>query len=372
MKTVVQICEFVPDGRRSVERFLFGLAERMRRQGWRTVHVFSGEPGPEARAALAALDSDVLVERLPPNLSCSLRLGRRLREYRPDVLQTHFLSKFDPGLRLLKRASGAPRLIVTDRSSGCASRKSMAGQMLSRLRGHWAARHVDQIIAVSEFVRRRDVDDVHFPADKVQVIHNGVDLTRFRPLQVPRSPTAQVEIVYAGQLIAQKGVATLIRALARLRGSGHAVRLTIAGQGPLREALESLALRLGVGGDLRFVGQIDWLPRLFAEADIVVVPSEWDEAFGFVAVEAAASGACVVASDAGALPEVVGADIEAGVLFRRGDVDDLSAQLAALIADPARRERLRRAARERAVGTFSIERMIERYGTCLEAMAGGR
>jgi len=282
-----------------------------------------------------------------------------LRAFAPTVIQAHYLSKFDRGLRELKRAAGARRLVVTDRSSGAASVKSWPMRVLSQARGWWVGTYIDRIVAVSEFVRRRDADAVHFPAGRIRVVHNGVDTTRFTPAAAPANDV--FTIAYAGQLMPEKGVMTLLRAVRVLHESGLAVRLRVAGRGPQAGELERFAAAAGLQDRVEFLGQVDGVEQLFRSADVVVVPSEWEEAFGFVAAAAAACGACLAVSRAGALPEIVGSDGEAGLIFRKGDAADLARRLADLAADPARRERMRQRARALAVGCFSIERMVDGY-----------
>jgi glycosyltransferase involved in cell wall biosynthesis len=352
-----------------MELFLLALAARLRNRGWRSVHVFAGEPSEEFKAFLARLDSPYLVARFPLTQCNGAELGRRLRKYHPDVVHTHFVSKFDFGLRPLKRLSGARRVVVSDQSSGAASRKVLLVRLLARLRGWWVGTYIHQVIAVSEFVRRRNAVDVHFPASKIRVVYNGVDTDRFVPVDAPHPDG--FTIAYAGQLIPEKGLLTLLRAVTAVVAAGGDIRTLIAGEGCQRRELEAYCDAAGLRGRVEFLGQIDWVNRLFATADVVVVPSEWEEAFGFVAAEAAACGACVIVSDAGALPEVIGTDGKAGVIFARGDATDLAQRLIELMADPHRREQLRRAARERAVSHFSIERMVEGYCRYYEEIMGG-
>ncbi|MEO2092277.1 MAG: glycosyltransferase family 4 protein [Gemmataceae bacterium] len=192
---------------------------------------------------------------------------------------------------------------------------------------------VDAVAPVSEYVARRDVERVFLPAHKVHPIPNGIDPARF---PCPRRPAGRTpRVVFAGQRITEKGVDTLLDAAVRLRRdeSAAAFELQIAGAGPLREHLEQAAAAARLT-DTRFLGQVADVPALFASADVVVVPSRWAEAFGYVAIEAMACGAAVLVSDAGALPEVVR---DVGVVFRTGDPSDLAAKLAGLLADPADR-----------------------------------
>ncbi|WP_290871832.1 glycosyltransferase, partial [Aquabacterium sp.] len=287
-KTVVQWLDFVPNGWRSMEQFLLGLDEAMRARGWQSVYVFAGEPSVLIKDRLQALGSPYLVSANPLTRAGAVALGRTLHAWRPALIQTHFLSKFDPALRHVKRHSGARRLVVADHSSGEASRKPWPLQAMAWLRGRWAARHVDLIVGVSDFVCRRDVEDVFFPAGQVVRVHNGVDTQRFAPpAQPPDNPVFTVAFV--GQLIRQKGVDTLVAAIKVLHDEGVPVRLVIAGQGPHGDALHEQVRRVGLVDQVNFLGQIDWAARLYGEADVVVAPSEWAEAFGFVVAEAAAA-----------------------------------------------------------------------------------
>lgn len=365
--TVAQVLDFVPNGKRSMDAFLLLLTDRLRRTGWRTVFVFAGEPAPAFREALASLDAPYLVQTLPGPIGSAWQLGRRLRAFGPAVVQTHFISKFERNLLPLRLACGAPHLLVTDHSSGSASTKWGVGRLLARARGRLAARYVDHVICVSEFVRRRDVEQVHFPGAQVSVVYNGVDVERYAP--APRAAHEAFKIAFAGQLIAQKGVSTLLRAVALLRARGCPVELDIAGIGPHEAALRQECAQWGLAACVRFLGHIDGVHRLFCDADAVVVPSEWEEAFGFVVAEAAACGACLVVSDAGALPEIVGTDGRAGLVFRRGDASDLARTLLRVWTHPEQAESMRRGARELARARFSLQSMVEGYGSYFDALS---
>src|SRR5205823_1714690 len=103
---------------------------------------------------------------------------------------------------------------------------------------------------------------------------------------------------------------------------------------------------------------------------VVVVPSDYGEAFGLVVAEAMACGGCLLASDDGGIPEVIGPNGGAGLVFRRGDPGDLRAKLTELLADPARRARMRAAARDRAVRELSLARMVDGYVAVYDELEG--
>ncbi|HNR31306.1 MAG TPA: glycosyltransferase family 4 protein [Candidatus Hydrogenedentes bacterium] len=102
--------------------------------------------------------------------------------------------------------------------------------------------------------------------------------------------------------------------------------------------------------------------RLYAEADIVVVPSLWDEPFGLVAVEAMAVGRPVCASRVGGLQDIV-AHLDTGFLFDRGDARELAKQLAVLLDNPDLRRRMGEAGRRRVETEYAWDRVLARHFT---------
>jgi glycogen(starch) synthase len=138
------------------------------------------------------------------------------------------------------------------------------------------------------------------------------------------------DIVFVGRLIREKGADVLIQAIAILNRAGKPVGATIVGDGPERERLRQLSRTLGIASRLCLAGQItgDPLARLLNEHRILVVPSVCQESFGLVALEGAACGCAVVASDIGGLPEAVG---ECGLLFLPGNAASLAEGLAQVL-----------------------------------------
>lgn len=351
--------DFVPRSTRSMEAFLLALAARLRANGWRSVHVFAGQPSEGFRARLRELESPYHLASFQPTWRTALSLGRELRRYHADILQVSFMSPFGLALPLLRCAAGSRSVVVADHSSGPATRRAGISKLLACGRGVLAGAYIDRVITVSEFIRKRDVERMHLAPEKMRVVYNGIDVQRFSPR--PSAKSSHPVVAYAGQLIRQKGVMTLLEAVKRLQdGKGPAFRVLIAGRGRDEAALRLFARRQALT-NVEFLGHIDGVQRLFALADVVVVPSEWDEAFGFVVAEAMACGACVLASDAGAIPEVVGSDGDAGCLFRRKDAGDLAEKLRNLLANEALRRSMGTQARRRIADCFTIDRMVGGY-----------
>lgn len=164
------------------------------------------------------------------------------------------------------------------------------------------------------------------------VVHNAYRDDLFRRLpEVPRTG----ELIFLGRLVSDKGAEVLLDALGRLKARGLEPRLTLVGDGPERGPLEEQARRLGIAGQLDFLGSRrgEEIVRLLNAHRILVVPSRYDEPFGIVALEGIACGCLVIGSRGGGLKEAIG---RCGLTFRNGDAEELAALLAEAMADPGR------------------------------------
>jgi len=207
-------------------------------------------------------------------------------------------------------------------------------------------------------------------------IFNGVDITRFSPdCRDPELRTAlgvqdeDVLFAFAGRLVGWKGMQVAIAALAEPELRDFPARLMIIGGGAARESWQALARELHVGDRVRFVppqahGE---LPRYYASADAGIFPSLGDEAFGITIAEAMACGLPVVASYNGGIPEVVGNEGSAGLLFEIGNVSQCARAMAALCASPARRQFMGLRARQRIVDQFTWQAAAARLLAALAA-----
>jgi len=153
------------------------------------------------------------------------------------------------------------------------------------------------------------------------------------------------ELVFVGRLVSEKGADLLLDALSALAGEGLRPGLTIIGEGPEKMALEEQTQRLGLGGQVRFLGLRtgEELVRLLNQHRILVMPSHYDEPFGTAALEGIACGCAVVGSAGGGLADAVG---PCGRTFPNGDVAALARVLGELLRDPGQRETLQRNAPE--------------------------
>jgi glycosyltransferase involved in cell wall biosynthesis len=177
-----------------------------------------------------------------------------------------------------------------------------------------------------------------------------------------------------GRVNGWKGQDVLARALAEpaLRAQ-HATALVAGDAWPGEErhvqALRELGAELELGDQLRLLGFRDDLDRLYGAADVVVVPSTRPEPLGLVALEAAAAGCCVVASDTGGLPEIL-RDGETGRLVPAGDPAALATTLTELARDGSQRARLGSAAALDVRARFSRAHLLERTQALYDRLLG--
>jgi len=189
-----------------------------------------------------------------------------------------------------------------------------------------------------------------------------------RPLA--RAQGGRLRLICTSMLWGGKGQHVLVQALGRAVAEGLDAELTLAGREPAgdeyRHHLQHLAAEARVSDRLHFCGMLppEDLSAELARHHVFVLPSIWGEPFGLATIEAMAHGICVVVSDSGASPELVGS---AGVVVPTEDVDALARTLLELGGDEERRVRLGALARERALATFGRDVFLERLEVAAEA-----
>jgi glycosyltransferase involved in cell wall biosynthesis len=226
------------------------------------------------------------------------------------------------------------------------------------------AKRLAKIVTVSEASRREIQRCFGIPEKEVQVVYNGTDADLFAPTPGQRIET---DLLFVGRTEdRKKGIGTLLQAMALL--PDHVTLKIIDGRIPDHGLVPRLIEKYGIGH--RVVLERRWLelPDLIAQystARAAVVPSHF-EGFGFPASEAMACGIPVVASDAGALPEVIGPDGHAGRLFASRDPQALAKAALELLADPARCAQMGRNARARVQSVFRWSDAAAQLATVFE------
>lgn len=210
----------------------------------------------------------------------------------------------------------------------------------------------------------RTIVDPDVPID---LVYAGVPDELF---DLPRNPERY--LLYFGRLdIIQKGLDTLLDAMAVIVRNRPEVELRIAGRGKDMDRVRSMARELGIEPNLRFLGAVDEAERqrLFAGAAVQLMPSRF-EGFGMVAAEAMAAGVPLIAAASGSLPEVVDAP-RGGVLVPAGDERALADAAMRLLDDAAAREALSASARKSA-RRFEWGAVADRHFEFLTRLAATR
>jgi len=232
----------------------------------------------------------------------------------------------------------------------------------------WVARHLDRVLTSSGASAAAIARDFGVPPERIANVWNGIDTELFRP--DPRVPRAEHEVLLVGRAAdPNKGVRIMLEALAHLPSD---VRLTLVDDDGPGNAARRWARELGCAERVRPTGRVSTpeLVDLYRRAALVVLPSRF-EGFGLPAVEAMACGTPVVASAAGALPEVVCA-AGGGVLVPPGDPEALAKSVGTLLDQPSLRAELGARGRRGAVEHFSWRRVAEATVEVYREVVAGR
>ena len=222
----------------------------------------------------------------------------------------------------------------------------------------------DRIIAVSHAVKAHLIAQ-GVEAEKIRVVHNGIDLHPFVPPADKAAaksavglPAASSVVGVVAHLTQKKGHRWFLDAAAPLLRQFPDLQLLFLGEGDERAALQKQARALGVEARVIFAGFHAEVVPFLAAMDVLVLPPIAKEGFGRVLVEAGAMGLPVVGTDIGGIGEVIVPD-ETGFVVAPGDADALQLALSALLDDAELREKMGARGRERAWQEFSAASMIE-------------
>jgi glycosyltransferase involved in cell wall biosynthesis len=295
-------------------------------------------------------------------IHCRKELASLKRELRPDLIQINFsgpsgyflLGTAEPGDPPIVMAVRHPVDRMTNRQDSLVCRLLSASTWVT---GN-SRSTLEQTIAAAPEIESR-----------ASVILNGLQVPETRPTRPSFDPP---ELLCLGRLVFDKGFHVAVEAFSTVRKRFPEARLTIAGDGPERSALETQARALGLEPAVRFTGLLspEGVPAAMNEASLVLMPSR-EESFGLVALEAGLMGRPVVASDVGGLPEVVRHGVT-GWTVPRDDAEALAEAAIQCISDPDTALRYGEAARRRALVTFSLERYVDQYEALYRRLAGSR
>ena len=219
-------------------------------------------------------------------------------------------------------------------------------------------RFADAVVVNSEAVRNQLVSGEKMAPARIHVSHNGVETSVFHPDVQPALARSELVVGAVCALRPEKRLDLLLEAFAGARKSSPPVKLVIVGSGEMLAALEEQRDRLGIASDSRFEPAKREVAPWMRSIDVFVMCSQ-SESFPNALLEAMACGCCVIGSDVGGIPELIEPG-ESGLLFRSGDVADLTEKLLVVLNNALLRQSLAAGAAARARAHFSMDAAVGR------------
>lgn len=192
-------------------------------------------------------------------------------------------------------------------------------------------------------------------SNRIVQMYYGIDLSKFKASH----KFDKNKILFAGRLVEEKGVEIAIRAIEEIRKRNPSIVLEIAGDGPEKEKLQSLAKKLGLGENVLFLGWLkqEELNKRRSKVNFELIPSLWEEPFGLTGIEAMATGKPVIGSRVGGIPEWL-TDGKTGFLVKPGDEEELSERILYLLSQPNLIKQMGKKARIEAEKKFDIKNHV--------------
>ena len=285
-----------------------------------------------------------------------VRLARCIRRFRPEIVQFHTSHAHTLGvLAAALTGRGRPRTLLTRRVDFSIYRHSFFGL------NHIKYRNVDQIVAISEAIRKVLLDDGIAP-EGIACVPSGIDTARFEvePCDLRREhdlpPTTKI-VANVAFFADHKGQKYLVEAAPRILQEFPDCAIFLIGEGPLREPLRELAGELGVGHRVFFPGFRTDIPAILRGIDLYVMPSH-NEGLGTSVLDALWCEVPLVAADAGGIPEIVHHE-ENGLLVPPRDSEAVADAVLRLFRSPDEAKRFAAAGPAVVESNYTADKMVE-------------
>ena len=228
--------------------------------------------------------------------------------------------------------------------------------------------HVDAVVVVLSTRMIKYLDEHDFHLSNVQLIPNGVDITRFPPIAgEPTLDERAQTVTCIARLCYQKGIDILLQAWHIVHPQAPQARLILVGDGPLQPQFEQMAQALGIKDSVEFAGMQDDVAAQLRRSGMSVLPSRW-EGMPNSLLEAMASGLPCIATRVSGSEDIIQHG-ENGLLVEPEDYQGMAQALITLLHDPLAASAYGRAARETIEKYYSLESMIDRYIELYQSMA---
>ncbi|HEY1600498.1 MAG TPA: glycosyltransferase [Pirellulales bacterium] len=293
--------------------------------------------------------------RHPSTLRKAIEFGRFLRRERIDVLHPLFPDSLYFGTPIA-RLTGVPRVVRfrVDLNWWMKPKDRWLGRILSTV--------LDATVANCEASKRVAVEHEWALPETIEIISNGVDLSRFPESECRRygDPTShETRVGVVANLRPVKNLDLLVRAAALLKPSHPNVRYQIAGEGTCRSDLELLIGEYGLQNCFDLLGTVADIPAFLRTLDVAVLCSKSEGSPNSI-MEYMAAGLPIVATDVGGCGELITHD-QHGLLMPAGDASQLAVAIDRLLRDPGLSRQLGTNARHRAFAEFGVDRQARRY-----------
>lgn len=337
------------------ERHVADLSNALAKRGHDVFAVV--KPNAQIIGALDEVPRDGIFEismRGGADAMAAVRIAKIVRENRVDIIHAHVARDYPLAALASRRADNTPFVLTRH--------VLFPLNKLHRLLLRRAARVIAVSNAVAESLRRRNI----FAANKIVLVHNGIDLERFRTAKQGALPdalngiNAKRLVGTVGHISPIKGQTDFVRAAALVTREHDDVAFVIVGEdksrdGVNRKHLEALISELGLNKRVHLIGWQDDIAALLPHLDIFVSAAR-SEPFGLVILEAMAAGLPVIATASEGAREIIRPEVT-GVLVPRGEHTDLAAAINDLLSDSRRRKVLAANALG-AVTDFSLDSMV--------------
>ncbi|NLN59383.1 MAG: glycosyltransferase family 4 protein [Deltaproteobacteria bacterium] len=326
------VCKYFLSSKGGLERDTMMLAEELAKRD-HEVHVFCYRG--EHRAGVTVHPVPMIPFASPAkNISFAIMASHRCSTVKLDVVQSmeriwsQDIYRTSDSINPIQMETKYPNRII--RSLKAAGPRRQALSLLDRRIFHKGGAKL--ILAISNLVKEQIMTHYRVPEEKIVVIYNSVDTTRFNPFladsfkgemrkELAIKPGEKV-ILFMGNNYKLKGLPLLLEALTRIKDRSFV--LVVAGT-DLTDPYRHFANQHHIGGQVRFIGHYEYPERLYAAADIFLFPSHGDT-FGNVCLEAMACGVPVIVSRTAGASEIIDHGLN-GYVLRTGESEELAARI---------------------------------------------
>jgi L-malate glycosyltransferase len=305
------------------------------------------------------------------DLGCARRLARFVRDQHVDLIHAHQYTPFFYALTSRLFRAGVP-VVFTEHGRWHPDFPRRKRMIFNRV----MTRRRDRFLAVGEAVGQALITNEGLPANRVQVVYNGINLEPFEQLPSDRAAIRaelgfspdDFLIMQVARLDGLKDHCTAIRTMQHLLREAPRAKLILVGEGPERAKIEPLIRELELEENVRLLGSRRDVPRLLSAADVFLLTSI-SEGIPLTIIEGMAAGLPVVSTDIGGVREILG-DPPIGRLAPAGDDNQLAQALIELAEKPALRREWGERGRQRAFDLFSEQTMHAQYADIFDEVIG--